>query len=203
MNIYGASGHGKVIVDIIKSVSSEIDFVIDDNPEVKEFAGKSVIHKLTPEVLKYETVFAVGQNHIRKKLTQGFGGLVVDAIVHSSAVLSNSAQLGKGTVVMANAVINAAAVAGKHCIMNTGAVVEHDVNLGNFVHISPGAVITGNVSIGEGTHIGAGAIVIPGIKIGKWVNVGAGAVIIRDIPDFAVVVGNPGKVIKYKSDENE
>lgn len=203
MNIYGASGHGKVILDIIESVSSEIDFVIDDNPEVKEFAGKSVIHKLTPEVLKSETVFAVGQNHIRKKLAETFKGPVASALVHSSAALSDSVELGNGTVVMANAVINASAIAGRHCIINTAAVVEHDVNLADFVHISPGAVITGNVSVGEGTHIGAGAVVIPGIKIGKWVSVGAGAVIIRDIPDFAVVVGNPGKIIKNKSDENE
>ena len=36
------------------------------------------------------------------------------------------------------------------------------------------------------------------IKIGKWVTVGAGAVIIKDIPDYAVVVGNPGRIIKYK-----
>ncbi|MGA9589642.1 MAG: acetyltransferase [Salegentibacter sp.] len=204
MNIYGASGHGKVILDIIRSVSSEeIDFVIDDNPEIEEFAGKSVFHKLTSEVLNCETVFAIGKNRIRKKLSQDFKGPVASAIVHSSAVLSDSAKLGKGTVVMANAAINAAVAAGEHCIINTAAVVEHDVVLGDFVHISPGAVITGNVHIGEGTHIGAGAVIIPGIKIGKWVSVGAGAVIIRDIPDFAIVVGNPGKLIKYKSDENE
>jgi acetyltransferase EpsM len=34
------------------------------------------------------------------------------------------------------------------------------------------------------------------IRIGKWVMIGAGAVIIRDVPDFAVVVGNPGRIIK-------
>jgi acetyltransferase EpsM len=53
------------------------------------------------------------------------------------------------------------------------------------------------VKVGEGTHIGIGSSVIQGITIGKWVTIGAGAVIIRDIPDFAVVVGNPGKIIKY------
>jgi acetyltransferase-like isoleucine patch superfamily enzyme len=50
--------------------------------------------------------------------------------------------------------------------------------------------------------VGIGAVVIPKISIGKWVTIGAGAVIIRDVPDFAVVVGNPGKIIKYNS-ENE
>ncbi|MFC0184902.1 DapH/DapD/GlmU-related protein [Pseudarcicella hirudinis] len=67
----------------------------------------------------------------------------------------------------------------------------------DFVHISPNACICGGVSIGEGTHIGAGAIVIQGISIGRWATIGAGAVIVKNVPDYAVVVGNPGKIIKY------
>ena len=49
------------------------------------------------------------------------------------------------------------------------------------------------------TAIGIGAIIIPETSIGKWVTIGAGAVVIRDVPDYAVVVGNPGKIIKYYS----
>jgi acetyltransferase EpsM len=45
--------------------------------------------------------------------------------------------------------------------------------------------------------IGIGAILIPGITIGKWVTIGAGTVVLSDVPDYAVVVGNPGKIIKY------
>ena len=71
------------------------------------------------------------------------------------------------------------------------------MQLEDFVHIAPNTVITGNVNIGEGTQVGTGAAVIPGVKIGKWASIGAGAVIIEDVPDFAVVVGNPGKIIKY------
>jgi acetyltransferase EpsM len=62
--------------------------------------------------------------------------------------------------------------------------------------------LAGNVTIGEGSHVGIGATVIQGITIGKWVTIGAGTVIIKDIPDYAVVVGNPGKIIKYNN-ENE
>ena len=56
--------------------------------------------------------------------------------------------------------------------------------------------MAGNVAVGEGTQIGIGAAVIQGVTIGKWATIGAGAVIIEDVPDFAVVVGNPGRVIK-------
>jgi acetyltransferase EpsM len=55
------------------------------------------------------------------------------------------------------------------------------------------------VQVGEGTHIGIGACVVQGIKVGKWATIGAGAVIIKDVPDYAVVVGNPGRIIKYNS----
>jgi len=56
--------------------------------------------------------------------------------------------------------------------------------------------ISGNVLIGEGTHVGTGAIILPNITIGKWCKIGAGAVVIKDIPDYSVVVGVPGKIIK-------
>ena len=78
-------------------------------------------------------------------------------------------------------------------------------------HLGRGAIIVGRgdaaVSLkrtkaGEGTLIGAGATVTPGINIGSWALVGAGAVIIEDVPDYAVVVGNPGRIIKYAAATN-
>ncbi len=44
MNIYGASGHGKVVFDILKSRNIQIDSVFDDNPKVEEFLDFSVVH---------------------------------------------------------------------------------------------------------------------------------------------------------------
>ena len=102
---------------------------------------------------------------------------------------------------MAGAVINASVKIGKHCIINTNAVVEHDCILEDYVHVSPSATISGHVKIEEGTHIGASAVVIPSIEIGRWVTVGAGAVVIKNIPDYAIVAGNPAKIIKYKEKE--
>lgn len=203
MNIYGASGHAKVIIDIIKSKAIEVDYVLDDDPDVKEIAGYKVDHKIEPEMLKNLTILAIGNNLIRQKLARKFQGEFHPAVAHNSSVVSNSAQLGHGTVVMANASINAAVNIGAHCIINTAAVVEHDVVLEDFVHISPGAILTGDVRVKEGTQIGAGAIVIPGVEIGKWAIVGAGAVIIEDVPDFAIVVGNPGRTVKSKKNKNE
>lgn len=203
MIIYGASGHGKVVADILDSNLVQIDAVVDDNPEVQEFLTRQVQHTFSEEMLEKETIFAIGDNKIRKRVAGDFKGKVASALVHSSAVVSKNCTVENGTVVMANACINAAAKVGRHAIINTGAVVEHDVELEDFVHVSPGAVITGNVFVGEGTQVGAGAVIIPGVKIGKWCVIGAGSVIIKDVPDFATVVGNPGKVLKVVEKENE
>ncbi len=197
MNIYGASGHGKVVFDILKSRNIQIDSVFDDNFEVKEFLDFRVIHKPNEDQLKKPTVLAIGNNAIRKKVALKYEGVISEAISHSRAIISENIQIGGGTVVMPGAIINSGSSIGKYCIINSGAVVEHDVRLGDFVHIAPNAVLTGNVSVAEGTQVGTGASIIPGVKIGKWASIGAGAVIIEDVPDFAVVVGNPGKIIKY------
>ena len=53
------------------------------------------------------------------------------------------------------------------------------------------------VIVGENAKIGANATILPGIKIGKDAIVGAGAVVTKDVPERAVVAGNPAKIIKW------
>ena len=55
----------------------------------------------------------------------------------------------------------------------------------------------GETLIKFGASIGAGSIVIAGLTIGKFSMVGAGSVVTRDVPDHALVVGNPAQVIGY------
>ena len=53
------------------------------------------------------------------------------------------------------------------------------------------------IKVGNDVWIGAGAIILPGVTIGEGAIIGAGAVVTKDVPPLAVVVGNPGRVIKY------
>lgn len=58
-------------------------------------------------------------------------------------------------------------------------------------------IVSKPVRIKEGAWIGFNVIIMKGVTIGKGAIVGAGSVVTKDVPDYAVVAGNPAKVIKY------
>lgn len=197
ISLFGASGHGKVILDILQSAGQTVDVVYDDYPKQPNLLGVPIVSASGLDLAKIDSlILSIGNNKVRKRLATKLNVTFAKAI-HSSAILSKRIAIGDGSVIMAGVKVNPDAVIGKHCILNTGAIVEHDCNIGDFAHLSPGVALAGSVTVGEGTHVGIGSCVIQGITIGKWVTIGAGAVIIKDVPDYAVVVGNPGKIIKY------
>jgi acetyltransferase EpsM len=200
MFLYGASGHCKVVIDAIELASTKtIDGVFDDNPKGEFIAGIPIIDTKVAEVpIAADFVITIGNNVLRKKIANKLDANF-KSVFHTKSIIAKSVSVGDGTVVLAGAIVNSDVKIGKHCIINSNVVLEHDCEIANYVHVSPSASLAGNVVVGEGTHIGIGSSVIQGIQIGKWVTVGAGSVIIKDIPDYAVVVGNPGKIIKYNN----
>ena len=195
MILYGASGHAKVIIDILKKNKINISTIIDDNKDLKSILELKVnpINKIT---INETVLISIGNNKTRKLISEKLNTINYGRAIHPNTTIDNTSIIQEGTVVMANVIINSSSNIGKHCIINTNSVIEHDCNIGDFVHVSPSATLCGNVTIGEGTHIGAGAIIIPNIKIGKWCVIGAGSVVIKDVPDNITMVGNPAKPIK-------
>lgn len=200
--LYGASGHCKVVVDILKSNNESIEAILDDNPNESSLFEIPIFHSSKYKDLKNKKfLITIGDNAIRKKISSVLGTDFHIAI-HAMAIISSFSEIGEGTVVMAGAILNAGSSVGRHCIVNTGAIIEHDCIIKDFVHISPNASLAGGVTAEIGSHIGIGASIIQGIKIGKWATIGAGTVVIKDVPDYAVVVGNPGKIIKFKDNNS-
>ena len=200
MYLFGASGHAKVIMDILESMTVPVVGLFDDNPAINELKGIPVLGKYEGQAVEGGMIISIGDNKIRAKIADQLSVQFGKAVAES-ATISTSAEIAEGTVVMQGAIIQASTKIGKHAIINTRASIDHDCRVGNFAHVSPGAVLCGNVQVGEGTHIGAGAIVLPNLKIGKWCKIGAGAVVIRDIPDFSTAVGNPARIIKCNNNE--
>lgn len=205
--IIGQGGHSKVIHDIIAALE-EIKIVgyFDDKfdyASVKQgiYYGpisSAALLREQAEAIKF--IIAIGNNRARKIIVEKLNFSDVDyaVLIHPSAIISRSAKIGNGSVIMANAVVNADADIRKHAIINSGSVIEHDTKVGDYAHISPKAALTGGVIVEEGVHVGAGAILIPQVIVGKWSVIGAGATVIRDLPSDCLAVGTPA-VVKYKN----
>jgi sugar O-acyltransferase (sialic acid O-acetyltransferase NeuD family) len=199
MILYGGSGHAKVIRDCVRSRGEEVTSIFDDNPAITALDETPVVCPYNPELdTNEEVIISIGDNLIRKRISERVKHSFGKAI-HTSVIQSPYSKVDIGTVVMQGSIINAGASIGKHCIINTATVIEHDCVIHDFVHISPNVTLCGSVEVGEGTHVGASAVVIPNVKIGKWCVIGAGTVVTDHVPDFSLIVGVPGKVVRNLS----
>ena len=202
--IYGASGHGKVVADILLACGIKVAGFVDDDPEKRDpVSGLCVLgngqwlirHAADGQVA---VALGIGDNFFRRAVAEkcNIANIQILSAVHPSASVASSANLSPGVVVMAHAVVNSDAQIGFGAIINTGAIVEHDCSVGSFTHLSPRATLGGNVRIADMAWLGIGSIVLPGIKIGTGSIVGAGATVIRDVGDWVVVAGTPARILK-------
>jgi sugar O-acyltransferase (sialic acid O-acetyltransferase NeuD family) len=203
--VFGASGHAKVVIDIIERQGLyEIAFLADDNVVLKgtEFFGYPVIGGKEELLAMRDTVtagiVAIGSRKFRSEISSWLAANRISLIsaIHPSAQLARGVTVGSGTVVMAGAVVNSDCSIGYDVIINTNASVDHDCTVGDGVHIAPGAVLCGGITVGDMAFVCAGASIAPNITIGDRAVVGAGATVIYDVPDGVTVVGTPARLLE-------
>ncbi|NVO00996.1 MAG: acetyltransferase [Geobacteraceae bacterium] len=201
--VFGASGHAKVVIDIIERQGIyDIAFLIDDDPILRgaNCYGYRVIGG-KQQLLDYsinQGIVAIGSNSARTAVAVWLkeNGFHLVSAVHPSAELGRGVTVGVGTVIMAGAVVNSDTNINSNVIINTRASVDHDCVISESVHIAPGATLCGTVRVGAGCFICAGSTIIPNLTIGSNVIVGAGSTVIRDLPDNVTAVGNPAMIVK-------
>ena len=116
-------------------------------------------------------------------------------LIHPSVDLTMTA-IGVGNYIQEAVIVQAGVKIGNNSSIHIGTLVGHESTIGDSVFIAHGCSISGSVQIGDGTFMGTHATIIPRMKVGRWATIGAGAVVVRDVPDYAVVVGNPARIIK-------
>lgn len=200
--LVGYSGHAFVVLEAAMLMGLNITGYLEQKPvasnpfNLKHVGFEGDKNFDWTSTVKF--VLGFGENTLRFRI----GELIKSKnkelvnIIHPTAVLSYSFNMGQGNFIAANVTVNALASIGDYCILNTGAIVEHECTIGDAVHIGPGAVLAGNVKVGARSFIGANAVIKQGVTIGNNVIVGAGSTVINNIPDNQVWVGNPAKLLK-------
>jgi sugar O-acyltransferase (sialic acid O-acetyltransferase NeuD family) len=203
--LIGASGHAKVVVDLIEKTGAwEIRGILDDNPELAgtDFLDYPVLgsreYLVQLDIDRDALFIAIGDNRIRRRIASEISamGFHLPVLIHPSAVIGRNVAIGMGSVVMAGVVVNSAATISSYCILNTGCTVDHDGRLGEAVHVSPGAHLAGNVFVGEESWIGIGSSIIEGCRIGNRCIIAAGAVVVCDVSDDMRMAGVPARPMK-------
>ncbi|TXD98093.1 N-acetyltransferase [Psychrobacter frigidicola] len=126
-------------------------------------------------------------------------------------VILEGAKIGQDCNICAHTLIEGDVIIGNNVTVKSGVQVWDGTRIEDNVFLGPNATLTNDlmprskqypdvfsgITLKNGSSIGANATLLPGITIGEGAMVGAGAVVTKDVPDYAVVVGNPAKIIRY------
>lgn len=206
--IIGASGHAKVIIDMIRQARRHeiVGLITEDPPSDKVFCGYPILGgfdnllQVSEESQAEGFIAAVGDNwsrsEVARRVRENLREVDFVTSVHPSAQIAECVEIGSGTVIMAGAVVNSGSRIGRHCVINTRVSIDHDSVIGEFVSIAPGATLGGNVHVGDFSAISLGSSIIHGLSIGEHTVVGAGSVVVRDLPSYVVAYGSPAQVIR-------
>ncbi len=127
---------------------------------------------------------------------RGLGFSRFASLIDPTSVIAASFTFGEAALVNAACVTGANGRTGRFCVLNRGASLGHDLVAEDFVTFGPSCVVSGSCTVRRGAFLGSGAILVPGVTVGANAVVGAGAVVTTDVPDRAVVAGNPARVIR-------
>jgi sugar O-acyltransferase (sialic acid O-acetyltransferase NeuD family) len=197
--VYGGGGHGKAVIDLLRAVGGySLIGVIDDGREPAEavldssvIGGESALAALKDAGCKLavNAVGGIGAMSSRISVFERLRAADFEfpTLVHPSAVVEPSVQLGAGVQVFPHAYVGSDAKLGFGCIVNTGAIVSHDCVLADYVNLAPGSIVAGAVHISQGTLIGMGVTINLNVRIGAGARVGNGATIKEDVPDGGIV----------------
>lgn len=202
------------MVRAVQRITPNVSFDLLDNDVTKQgcdFHGLKVVGgvDVVPELLARAereglqigfVNLITGSTRVRYETTRQIlaAGGQLSNFLHPSIDLTMT-HLGVGNYLQEGVILQAEVHVGDNSSIHMGALIGHESRIGHSVFIAHGVSVSGCCDIGDGTFIGTNASVLPRVRIGRWATIGAGAVINRDVPDYAVVVGSPGRVIKTNS----
>jgi sugar O-acyltransferase (sialic acid O-acetyltransferase NeuD family) len=204
--VWGAGGHGKVIVDALLACGCwDVAGLLDDDEKKvgKKVLGVPVrgmsarLAELADELKAGAIAIAIGDNYVRDEKFRKAKECALSpvTIIHPSAHMSRFVELGEGVAILAGATVNPGTMIEDNVCVNTAASIDHDNYLARGCHIYPNATLAGGVRVGEFAYVGSGAVVTPNVVVHKYSYVGAGAVAVKDVREGVIVTGVPATEI--------
>lgn len=142
---------------------------------------------------------AIGEPEIRRRIIsiiESRGGEFI-SLIHESAYICDTAQLGNGVIVGVFTTIGDNAVIGNHVVFNSMVGIAHDAIIGDYTCMMTHVNITGYCIIGECTYWGSGSRILPKGKVGNNSFIGAGSVVLKKVKANKKVFGVPAVEIPF------
>ena len=206
--LYGAGAYTKRVINTLMDIPGwQIAGLIDVDPHrpvasllgCAVLGGDEVLDGLLADGLLNIHV-CLENNQARAEASQRLRalGFVLVSIQHPASPLGPLACVGPGAFIPLFSFLGAECVAGEGCILQAYSDVGHGSRLGDFVFLDAGVCTGGDCHIGDFAVVGMGTTILPRIRIGRHAQIGANAVVHKDVPDYAVVEGNPARVVMIK-----
>lgn len=208
--VIGGSEQGRQAIDVVASAGThEVVGVLDRSLLVgTDVSGHPVVGRdddlagAAALVSADAFIVAIGDNHTRGRVIDASCAACPDltlvSAVHPAAVISQSAVVGAGGIVMAGAVVSNGCVVGDGVILGTKASLDHDCEVGAYASLAPNVTTGGRVRIGAYSALLLSANVIHGVSVGDHTVVGAGALVLDDLGAQVVAYGVPARVARSR-----
>lgn len=206
--ILGAGGFGRGVHDVVDAINRvhptwHVLGYLDDSPdrhslecakrrEATILGPLSALDSILPGS---EAVIGISDPRLRRmldsKLTNSH--LKSATLIHPAATVTDSAEIGAGSVICAGVRLASNVRLGRHVHLNMNCTAGHDAVMGNYVSLFPQAALSGFSIMRDDSTLGSHAVVLPNVSVGAGATVGAGSVVARDVIDNNVVKGVPAK----------
>ncbi|WP_405400991.1 NeuD/PglB/VioB family sugar acetyltransferase [Maribacter sp. Asnod2-G09] len=209
--IFGASGHGSVVLDCLEkegkyNVVGFVDSFKQKGTSINEYQVLGSEIDLPFLIDRFNIVggiVAIGDNWIRKLIVDKIFKIVPNFsfinTIHPKAILGKDILLGCGNVFMPGAIVNANSIVHDFCIINTNSSLGHDGIMDSYSSLAPSVCTGGNLKLGRFSAVSLGVNIINGIEIGQHTVIGAGSLVVDHFGDNVLAYGSPARIVRKRA----